>query len=226
MKYLATFALTFLLIPVSANAAIAFDNSGLKTLTASPSTLSAFAVAATNPIIWVATAGSTNYATGCTFNSIAMTRVQDFIHPTVADYHMSLFYIVGQSGTQDVTCSGTGSFTVEAQSYTGAKQTAIPDAQTTNSNVTTANITTNLTVGANAWVVTMGDGDTGGATDGTNYTQRQITGDNSFGDSNGALTGAISTTVTYASGSHSIILASFLPAASAPVFQLWHLSAF
>lgn len=193
--------------------AIALDTTTLKVLTASPVT-SSHTCTGSNLLLIAGIWGSTDYVTTVTYNSVGMTRLQDFIHPTVGDYHMSLFYLIAPStGANNIVATGTGSFVIIGASYTGCAQSGQPDALTTNSNVAASSITTNITtIANNCWIITMFDGTASGPSSGTNYTQRQVTGDNALGDTNAAVSaGANSTTVNIAAGANATIVASIAP---------------
>lgn len=127
-----------------------------------------------------------------------------------------LYYIINPaSGTNDIVISRTTSgFTGgNSASYTGAQQSGIPDASTTNSGASPL-ATSITTIADNCWAViafTNGSGNFGGITGGT---ARQSTSGRGIADSNAAITPAGNKTITIDGSGGTIwaVMASFAPA--------------
>jgi hypothetical protein len=102
-----------------------------------------------------------------------------------------------------------------AISYTGALQSGVPDATASKSETTVTTTTNSITtILDNCWVVTGCSDDGGVPTAGTNVTNRAGNNVNErIGDSNGVVTpaGAFSQTWTGASGTMTMVQASFAP---------------
>ena len=161
--------------------------------------------------------------TGITYNGVAMTQLVK----TTAAWGGPTGYIYGllnpASGTNAVAVSWTGGndFTrCSAGSYTGVKQTGLPDATAHNENATAAQTSiaaTITTVADNSWVGVYSLAQNGTFSSLTNGTIRQSSGPTMWGDSNGAVTPAGMDTLTSnfaSSGQQCILLASFAPAIS------------
>jgi hypothetical protein len=148
-----------------------------------------------NLILWVGVFGdsASGTITGVTYNGVSMTQA-----PTVSpiqvpsDRFIYLFYLIAPAtGTHDiVVTAGTGTYIAGvAASYTGAKQTGVPDASTNNSGfVLTGDFTCTLTtVANNSWTVFIAKNDANGPTASTGSTQRQMANGTGIYDSNGPL---------------------------------------
>lgn len=129
-----------------------------------------------------------------------------------------LYYIVAPAtGANNVVISrSTSGFTSgNSASYTGASQSGVPDAFTTNSGA--VNLATAVTtIADNCWTVLAFTNGDGLFTSITNGTARQSTSGRGIGDSNQAITPAGSYTMTYnaASGTTWVVMASFAPPAA------------
>lgn len=160
--------------------------------------------------------------TGITYNGVAMTQINK-VSKSGSSEKLYLYYLAAPAtGSNNVVVSrsGSGGFLHgAASSYTGAKQTGIPDSQTTTAPVGTGTslTATTTTVANNCWLVAAFVCDNGGITAGSGTSVRG--GDTSFdviADSNGAKTpaGSHSLIVNCNSGSNrAAVIASFEPAA-------------
>lgn len=146
------------------------------------------------------TSGTARTVTGITYNGVAMTSIGTTTAGTVYGF---LYYLIAPAtGANNVvvtisgvTDGGNKQFDANAQSYTGAAQSAQPDSFNTNSltasTVTNFPVTTTV-VGSNCWLVGIASEDGGGiaasATPGANTTYRGALQFNMYGaDSNAAI---------------------------------------
>ena len=148
---------------------------------------------------------SANTVTGVTYNSVAMTQAGSTQQRT-GDQYLSVWVLVNPtSGTHDVVAtrsSAVGNFNVADVSYTGAKQSAQPDAQAQSAPTGTDNDQAVTIIVNNSWLVgayycppasptgTRLDGSAGGQSRDTGFPNNEI----GINDSNSDLT----------TGSHSI----------------------
>jgi hypothetical protein len=206
--------------------AIAFDAAATGKAAAASSLTYAHTCTGSNLVLFVACALSGNPAggtiTGVTYNGVAMTSIASpiVIQSNVRTY---LFYLIAPStGANNIVISASQSGTIygASSSYSGAKQTGVPDSSSTTGPVTTATITgTTTTVADNCWTVMCGFGNSAvGASTGS--TSRGIATDGTQGifDSNGLITPAGSHSMTVTNGSSdngAVIIASFAPAVAA-----------
>jgi hypothetical protein len=163
---------------------------------------------------------------GVTYNGVAMTKVSEVY--AQSNIPVSLWYLINPAtGAHNVVISTTGggvSFTRGASaSYTGAKQSGVPDSFNTFANGTagTSQALSTTVVANNCWLVVAAyaNGDVGA---GTGVTQRNVEPSSPprllIGDSNGTVaTGSQSMTILQTTGSQPMgfVMASFaLPSAS------------
>src|SRR6185436_7510389 len=206
-------------------ASIATDATSTGVVTGSVTSLTvAHTITGTNTILFAGvTSATTDLISGATFNGVAMTLINKVQTPT--DRWTYLFYLVAPaSGTHNVVVTASSTVDVIAAtnaSYTGAQQTGVPDAQTTNTVNPATSITTSVTtVANNCWTLLYTNG-LGVASGGTGSTSRIVTGTTNDGiyDSNAAITPAGSHSMTINIGSstaRSVIMASFAPNTSSP----------
>lgn len=172
-------------------------------------------VAGSNTILIVCTVGDlTDTLTSITYNSVAMTLVGKV--QTLADRWQYMYYLLNPTaGTNTIQITGPAFTSGAAISYTGVKQSAQPDASTTNNASAATTIVTSLTVvAANSWAVIWGAQGAGTISAGTGVTQRQLNGSLFIlGDSNTGLSaGSNSMTINDTpAGNLSTIMASFSP---------------
>ena len=193
---------------------IAYDASANGSITLSGTSLTwSHTTSGSNRVLFVGAFGDTLIAdptcakiTGATYNSVSMTQV-----PTVSpvgvpgDRCIYLFYLVAPAtGANNVVVSASSAIVIAglSSSYTGAKQTGVPDVAVNNTQSNTATFTTSLTVATtNSWMIlyTKNNFDAPGA--GTGSTSRQSTANgHAIFDSNGPLaTGSQSMAATSAS---------------------------
>lgn len=165
--------------------------------------------------VHVRTAGTTDTLTSITYAGSAMTLVnKKFGINNLGTY---LYYIIAPStGANNVVINtSVAAISAIAVSYTGAKQSAQPDANNTNENASTTGLNTNITVVAsNCWAIMGVDSGSGNDAAGTNATLRQAgpnTGVTVF-DSNGTIaTGSFTMGFSCDLGSANCVLASFAP---------------
>ncbi len=157
--------------------------------------------------------------TTVTYNSVAMTQVGKKNTNAGGDNRwVYLYYLVNPStGANNIVISSTSSTqtTSNAVSYTGAKQTGVPDASATNSTTGSTSLTGTVTsIADNCWTVgaIRGSGGALSASGGTTI-RGTISSFNKICDSNGAITPAGSTSLGYTctSGDNAIVIASFAP---------------
>ena len=205
--------------------AIAFDavtDGGFGTVAGTTKTF-AHTCTGSDRILFVATAGGSGFTddiTGVTYNTVAMTLVNKVKIP--GDRYIYLWYLIAPatgSNNVVVTTSTSGGFVgASATSYTGAKQSGQPDANTTNT-VTGNSLTGTLTtIADNCWTVLAGEQNGATPTAGTGSTLRTTSQNPELFDSNGAITpaGSTSMTITGSSGNGmALVMASFAPAVSA-----------
>ena len=167
-------------------------------------------------ILIVGTKGSTTYASGVTYNGVAMTRITD-VTSGVGEYNLSLWYLIAPaSGTNSISAtvsSGTVGWT--AVSYTDISQTGNPDA--TNSGTAasgTSHTVSVTTLTDNSWVVGYFSSAAATLAASTGITFVVAQANNvALGDSNGPKTpaGSYSMTVTSGSGTFAGIVAALKP---------------
>lgn len=186
--------------------------------------------------------GGADDVSSVTYNSVALTLAKKITSATGGDRISYIYYLLGPAtGAHNVviTCSSSHLIQGGAVSYTGVKQSAQPDASTTNFSSTSATtLTTSLTtVNDNSWCVLLHGGYDGGSapTAGASTTRRTFDGtDGGWGlfDTNAAVTpaGSRSLISNYGSGTNPFglaivhVMVSFQPdtgaAAATPHFAM------
>ncbi len=191
------------------------------------------AIESCNLILWVAVFGdsSSGTITGVTYSSVAMTQL-----PTVSpkqvpgDRFVYLFYLIAPAtGANNIVVSaGTGTYIAAiASSYTGAKQSGVPDASANNSCTACTTLSTSVTTFAdNSWIVLISkNANSATETADTGSTLRRANASDAafalFESSGDPVTpqGATSMSIKISTGfsaDHGLIMASFAPAVAAP----------
>lgn len=136
--------------------AIAFDASAKATAVTATSVTWSHTCTGDNRILFVAVGVPTaDTITGVTYNSVAMTLIDK--KQMGADRFFYLWYLVAPAtGANNIVATSSNSQILRAASasYTGASQTGVPDASTTNNVEGTLSITTSVTtVADNSWLV-------------------------------------------------------------------------
>ena len=160
--------------------------------------------------------------TGVTYNSVAMTLIATSAGVASAGISQLWYLINPASGANTVTVTRTATanrLVGGSSSYTGAKQSGQPDANTTEAvSSVTSNAVTVTTIADNCWTVAGLDTSAGGVTAGAGTTLRQaVTDGSAILDSNAAITPAGSTSLSYnmTSGNTTVVMASIAPAVAA-----------
>jgi hypothetical protein len=162
--------------------------------------------------------GGSDTITGVSYGGVAMTLLAKLAHSS--RYHYYYYLLNPASGENAISVGGTGELTHMSASYTGVKQTGQPDANSTNTKDTGTDIVgTVTTLVDKCWTIAFAgipmanyDGAAGTGT----YLRQDSPGynNNAILDSNGAITPAGNTTLTYTSSVSTpglIIMASFAP---------------
>jgi hypothetical protein len=178
----------------------------------------------TNLILWVsvqiykAASSQGDNLVGVTYNGVAMTQINKISRDAPDGYQYLYALINPATGTNNIVATANTSqdqLTVKGTSYTGARQSSVPDATTTaNGSAVTTLTTTVTTIADNCWLVGSFIKDTSGNfTAGANTTIRNTTSQFVAVDSNSAQTpaGSKSMTCTGSSGVYSALMASFAP---------------
>jgi hypothetical protein len=158
-----------------------------------------------------ATAG--DVVTGITYNSVAMTLIGKVANGSEQAY---LYYLINPTtGANNISVSWSGSTILRAHgvSYTGAKQSGVPDANSTATGTGTSLASSVTTVADNCWVIAMYRA-AGDITAGSGTTLRGTSTTSNILDSNGAVTPAGSKTInanSSISGGMAAVIASFAP---------------
>lgn len=135
--------------------AIAFD-AGSSGNTGSGSSLTvAHTCTGSNRILWVMgfTTGN-DTVTGITYNAVAMTQAVK--KTTASSQTVYLYYLVAPAtGANNIVLSdsGTNNLTIVGMSFTGASQTGVPDATSSNNNTGTTASVSLTTIADNCMVV-------------------------------------------------------------------------
>lgn len=214
-------------MPAAAAATIAYDASanggfgiGVTSRTWSHTT------SGSNRILFVGAFGDTLISdptcagiTGATYNGVSMTQM-----PTVSpsgvpgDRCIYLFYLIAPAtGANNVVVSAGSSIVIGGMSasYTGAKQSGVPDASAANTQSNTATFTASVTVvAANSWTFLYAKNNFDAPGAGTGSTLRQSADGQGIFDSNGPLSaGSQSMSATSASSTSDWagIMVSFAP---------------
>ena len=198
--------------------AIAFDavSVGLKSPSGTGPLVISHTCTGSDRILFVgcfATAG--DVVTGVTYGGVAMTLVAK--HVAGSEYEYLYYLIAPATGTNDISISWTGSTILRGHgvSYTGAKQSAQPDAFGTDSETSSNTISTSLTtIADNSWVLMMVRSQ-GDITAGNNTTLRGVSTTSNILDRGAATTPAGSETLeAIGIASSYAIIASIAPVGS------------
>jgi hypothetical protein len=212
--------------PSVSHAAIAYDNSADSgALSGTTLTYSYTVGTGSNRLLFISFyGGTTDTVTGVTYNGVSATLVGKVQTPS--DRWAYMYYLVNPaSGANNIAINSSISIVgqITPSSYTGASQTAQPDAYSTNT-YTAINhpIISLTTVADNSWTIAFGRDSAGYASTGdAGSTERQDSGGAHLYDSNGPITPAGSTSLgwTYATAgvpNSGVVMASFSPAVSSP----------
>lgn len=190
----------------------------------------AHTISGSNTILWVGSGTDASGNLTADYNGTAMTLA---VEESATAFRTRLLYIVAPTtGTNNINftrANGAGTIDTMNASYSGAKQTGVPDATATNTTKTASPIASNITtVAANCWIVEMCSlfgTDYGGPTSqaaGTNTFKRQASANPQLWDlydTNAAVAAGVNTmNVTYVGtlgATISISIASFAPVAPA-----------
>jgi len=158
--------------------------------------------------------------TGVTYAGVAMTKIDS--NAPQANWDLSLWYLINPaSGANNVIITLSGTTTTlygDSVSYTGAKQSGVPDSSNKNTATATSVTQSTTTVANNCWVI--GVSVTGASTiaASTGVTSRldrdSASGSFNMGDSNGVKSPAGSYSMSFTGGASDnigIIMASFAP---------------
>ncbi len=154
--------------------------------------------------------------TGATYNGVGMTEVtRQAVGGVPGTQTVALFYLVAPAtGSNTLAVTGTASApTLIGSSYTGAKQTGIPDASASTNSASATSISQAVTtVADNSWVVAIVR-DTAGTVSNTGSVSTSRDATTYFWDTNAAKTPAGGVTASYSgsSGAWAVIVASFAP---------------
>lgn len=203
--------------------AIAFDaqSSNADAGTTGTSVTVSHTVSGSDRILWTYVncfrgAGAGDECTGVTYNGVAMTQAIKYQPRTTTC--MYLFYLIAPAtGTNNIVASFSASqdeIYCRSASYTGAKQSGVPDntGQANNDPATSLSVST-TTVADNCWIVAGFYGENGNLAAGTGTTLRNNATIRTLADSNGSLTpaGVHDLAVTSASTLLAGISSSFAP---------------
>lgn len=151
--------------------AIAFDASSQGNAIA-PTTTVSHTCSGANRILWSAVFTTGNDTiTGVTYNGVSMTQAVK--RSTASVQYVYLYYLIAPAtGTHNVVASDSGSnnVTVTNMSFTGAKQTGVPDATGFNTGSATVAPVSVTTVANNCFAVISGRFNTGTVSAGANTT--------------------------------------------------------
>lgn len=173
-----------------------------------------------NRILWVGALADGDKVTSVTYNGVAMTQMAKTTIDGDVDT-MYLYYLVAPAtGSNNIviTLSGTSDYINGAgSSYTGARQTSVPDSQATVTDAVRTSITASTTVVTDgSWLVGVFRNNAGAWTASTETTNRiGFTGSSDatiIADSNGSTySGSQSLIATCGSAQTAAIVASFAP---------------
>lgn len=201
--------------------AIAFDASAKDTVTATSLTY-AHTCSGSNRILFVGVSYNnvTDITSSVTYNGVGLTKITEVSDGSVGI--SQLWYLIAPAtGANNIVITLSSSKFIKGYScsYTGAKQSGVPDASDTEFVSNTTATTTLTTIADNCWSVlhaSVGSSLSAGA----GSTQRESVSNAGIFDSNGALTpaGSKSMTVTQSvSSAMRLVMASFAPfVATAP----------
>ena len=197
--------------------AIAFDafSNGVNFTESSPLTWS-HTCTGSDLLLIVGTIGgdAADTVSGVTYNSVAMTKIAVKLVPE--NRYLTLWYLLDPdtgSNTVSVTSSPAGA-AGRSTSYTGVS--AI-DLNTTNDVGGDTTLTTTLNpVVTNGWTILTAKATVATLAAGTGSTVRTVVTEQfALFDSNAAVSGSVSMTVTFGSGNAGTVMASFSPTAAA-----------
>jgi hypothetical protein len=155
--------------------------------------------------------------TGVTYDGVAMTRVATIVE-TGGTQTLYLYALVNPAtGANNVVVSVSSSITIRATSasYTGARQSGIPDASGTKTTAsTTSQALAVTTVTDKSWMVSFAIGTSDQPAASTGVTSRQSATNRALGDSAADITPAGSYSMTWTSPTSTnmaVVQASFAP---------------
>lgn len=139
---------------------IAFDASSNGTIATGTSITWAHTCSGSDRILFVLsfdTDGGSSVVTGITYAGTAMTKITGI--QVSGDRWITLWYLIAPAtGSNDVVISASASVILcgTAQSYTGAKQSGVPDASNTNSGSTVTSLSGSVTtIADNCWTIAI-----------------------------------------------------------------------
>lgn len=204
--------------------AIAYDTSTKITDGTSPRNWS-HTCSGSDRILFVEALTLNDTLTGITYAGTSMTQLAKTTFPGVTRRGAYLYYLINpSSGSHSIIAtSSSGNITCGATSFTGAKQSGVPDSSATKDETTasaTAFLATTV-VNSGCWLIgAVADDQGSGGTGLSGAIVRQTSPQGFiFGDSNGTV-GTGSQTLTFDAAASNIkygmIVASFAPSASGP----------
>lgn len=198
--------------------AISFDAASTISFVAATSASTTHTCTGTNRILFINAwqIGPVEIVTSVTYNGVGLTKVA-FVANT--DRGAGLWCLVNPAtGANTLTINASLSSGIQgaAASYTGAKQTGVPDSSNTRASASGSPATVSTTtVADNSWLVAAFVNDTGNISAGTSTTIRAPGGSTTFGiyDSNAAKTpaGSFALATTNGGGNTAAVIASFAP---------------
>jgi len=195
---------------------IAYDNSTASSFSTTSVTYS-HTCSGSDRILLIGAYCGADSVTAASYNGVSATFIAK-LNVNGAD-HIYLYYLIAPAtGANDVVVTITGAPGVysSATSYTGATQSAQPDASATNVSASTTSLTTNVTtVADNSWLVGYFYGQTCSAGANTTFRAQSAAGVVGAFDSNAAKTpaGSYGLTITQATNFAGSIVASISPLA-------------
>jgi hypothetical protein len=201
---------------------IAFDNASTMQAVSSTSLTYSFTVGPiSNGLLLVGVSlGSLATTPTVTYNGVAMTLVNSASYNFGTGKSFLFALIAPPSGAHNVVITPASTQTIRSScaSYSGVNQSVTPDASTTSSGTGTTTTLTLTTIANSCWTFAWSVGTASSA--GAGATLRSNSGQSAASfDSNGPITpaGSTSMTLNFTSSSYSAVMASFAPAAAAPV---------
>lgn len=183
--------------------AIAFDTSSYLNFATTSGTL-AFTCTGSDRLLLVTTAneGGANDVTGVTYNGVALTEIGTAVQKGSTGRYLRLWGLLNPaSGANNVVVSrttGAADMWCLVASYTGVKQSGLPDANTTQQFTATTVTTSLTTIADNCWTILIGYGDRAQtASTGSTFRQNNTSGAYQLYDSNAAITPAGSTSMSW-----------------------------
>lgn len=173
--------------------AILHDSSAKGTIDANTSLTFAHTCTGSNLILFVGVdiASASDLVSGVTYNGVTMTRIDIQIIGGAANRTLYLYYLIAPAtGANDVVISTSSGVDIRgvSASYTGAKQSAQPDAHDKGSADSTSITKALLTVADGCWMISTMNNDNGVPTAGSGVTSRQVQSPIGIGDSNADIT--------------------------------------